>query len=77
VRPRNDAPSQSMRDGLGFWIRPDRATVMLEGYDAGVSFRSAFDPTSELLYTVMSNTSAGAWPLVKLLDGSLPDLARS
>jgi CubicO group peptidase (beta-lactamase class C family) len=76
VRPHNDAPSQSMRYGLGFWIHPDRATVMLEGHDAGVSFRSAFDPTSELLYTVMSNTSAGAWPIAKLLDGSLPDLAR-
>jgi CubicO group peptidase (beta-lactamase class C family) len=78
VRPVNDVPSESepKRYGLGFWIRPDRPTVMLEGYDAGVSFRSAYDPTSELLYTVMSNTSAGAWPLVKLLDGLLPDLAR-
>ena len=42
---------------------------MLKGSDAGVSFSSAYDPTSELLYTVMSNTSAGAWPLVELLDG--------
>ncbi len=75
VRPHNDAPTHSKRYGLGFWIRSDRATVMLEGYDAGVSFRSAYDPPSELLYTVMSNTSAGAWPLVELLDGSLPDLA--
>lgn len=75
VRPHNDAPAHSKRYGLGFWIRPDRATVMLEGYDAGVSFRSAYDPTSELLYTVMSNTSAGAWPVVDLLDGMLPDLA--
>jgi hypothetical protein len=48
---------------------------MLEGSDAGVSFRSAYDPTSELLYTVISNTSTGAWPLVKLLDGFLPELA--
>ena len=76
VRPRNDVPTESKRYGLGFWIRPDRATVMLEGSDAGVSFRSAYDPTSQLLYTVMSNTAAGAWPLVKLLDGLLPDLAR-
>lgn len=76
VRPHNDVPSESKRYGLGFWIRPDRATVMLEGYDAGVSFRSAYDPTSELLYAVMSNTAAGAWPLVKLLDGLLPDLVR-
>jgi len=77
VRPHNDVPSNSMRYGLGFWIRPDRATVMLEGNDAGVSFRSAYDPTTELLYTVMSNTAAGAWPIVKLIDGLLPDLVQS
>ena len=63
VRPRNDVPSESKRYGLGFWLRPDRATVMLEGYDAGTSFRSTYDPSSELLYTVISNTAAGAWPL--------------
>jgi CubicO group peptidase (beta-lactamase class C family) len=73
VRAHNE--TKSRRYGLGFWLRPDRETVMLEGSDAGVSFRSAYDPTSELLYTVISNTSTGAWPLVKLLDGILPELA--
>jgi hypothetical protein len=34
-------------------------------------------PTSEVLYTVMSNTSGGAWPLVELLDELLPELARA
>jgi CubicO group peptidase (beta-lactamase class C family) len=76
VRPRSDVPSEAKRYGLGFWIRADRPTVMLEGYDAGVSFRSAHDPASEFMYTVISNTSAGAWPIVKLLDGSLPDFVR-
>jgi CubicO group peptidase (beta-lactamase class C family) len=75
TRAHNDVPSESMRYGLGFWLRPDRDTVMLEGFDAGVSFRSAFDPASELLYTVIANTSAGAWPVVKVLDEMLPDLA--
>ena len=74
VRPHNDAPAQSLRYGLGFWIRLDRDTPMLEGYDAGVSFRSAYDPPSGFTYTVMSNTSAGAWPLVELLDDLLLDL---
>ncbi len=77
VRPHNDAPEQSLRYGLGFWIRLDRDTPMLEGYDAGVSFRSAYDPPSGFMYTVMSNTSAGAWPLVELLDDLLPGLLRS
>ena len=77
VRPHNDAPAHSKRYGLGFWIRLDRDTPMLEGYDAGVSFRSAYDPPSGFMYTVMSNTSAGAWPLVELLDDLLPALVRS
>ena len=35
VAPRSDAPRQKMRYGLGFWLRPDRPTAMLEGMDAG------------------------------------------
>ncbi|MGI9643781.1 MAG: serine hydrolase domain-containing protein [Ilumatobacteraceae bacterium] len=66
--PRRDAPAEGLRYGLGFWIAADRPTVMLEGMDAGVSFRSALDPSSTCGYTVISNTSAGAWPLVKVLD---------
>lgn len=76
VRPHNDVPEEDLRYGLGFWVRPDRATVMLEGMDAGVSFRSAYDPPSEVLYTVISNTPSGAWPLVKELDRWVPDLVR-
>ena len=76
VRPHNDAREDDLRYGLGFWLRADRDTVMLEGMDAGVSFRSAYDPASQVLYTVMSNSASGAWPLVKALDRSLIDLAR-
>ena len=68
VRTHQHAPAQSLDYGLGFWLRPDRATAMLEGCDAGVSFRSAHDRTSGLTYTVAGNTTDGAWPLVRLLD---------
>ncbi len=44
---------------------------MLVGYDAGVSFRSVHDPTSGLTYTVISNTSEGAWPITEHLDDLL------
>ena len=76
VRPHNDVPEEDLRYGLGFWIRADRATVMLEGMDAGVSFRSAYDPPSEVLYTVISNTPSGAWPLVRELDRWVLDLVQ-
>jgi len=67
VRPRSDVPSASMRYGLGFWLY-DSGAVMLEGYDAGVSFRCVHDPASQLTHTVVANTSDGAWPLTRHLE---------
>jgi CubicO group peptidase (beta-lactamase class C family) len=75
VAPRSDVPEARRRYGLGFWLRPDRDTVMLEGMDAGVSARTAYDRPSGLKYTVLSNTSSGAWPIVRHLEARLPDLA--
>ena len=50
---------------------------MLEGMDAGVSCRTVYDRPSRLTYAVISNTSSGAWPLVKYLDERLPSMAGS
>jgi CubicO group peptidase (beta-lactamase class C family) len=77
VAPRNDVPSERRRYGLGFWLRADRDAVMLEGMDAGVSCRTVHDRPSGLGYTVISNTSSGAWPLVAYLDEQMPTLAGS
>ena len=67
VRGRSDVPPESMRYGLGFWLgRHD--TVILEGFDAGVSFRSVHDPGSSMTHTVISNSSDGAWPITRRLD---------
>jgi CubicO group peptidase (beta-lactamase class C family) len=68
VRPRSDVPRQSMRYGLGFWLHESTDVVMLEGYDAGVSFRTVHDPARRATHTVISNTSSGAWPVTRLLD---------
>jgi CubicO group peptidase (beta-lactamase class C family) len=68
VRPRSDVPSESLRYGLGFWLHASTGVVMLEGYDAGVSFRSTHDPATGQTRTVVSNTSGGAWPVAALLD---------
>jgi CubicO group peptidase (beta-lactamase class C family) len=68
VRPRSDAPEQRMRYGLGFWLHAYAETVMLEGMDAGISFRSMHDPSTDLTRTVISNTSEGAWPIVAFLE---------
>jgi CubicO group peptidase (beta-lactamase class C family) len=73
VRPRSDLPHETLprRYGLGFWLHPTTDTVFLEGSDAGVSFRSVHDPRSSLTYTVISNTSEGAWPLGRHLRDRL------
>jgi CubicO group peptidase (beta-lactamase class C family) len=67
VRPRNDVPGEALRCGLGFFLHETRDQVMLIGQDAGVSFMSVHDPASARTYTVISNTAAGAWPVVRCL----------
>ena len=73
VRPRSDSPDRSKRYGLGFWLGGASDVVMLEGYDAGVSFWTAHDPASRLTCTVISNTTRGAWPIAALFQRSLLD----
>jgi CubicO group peptidase (beta-lactamase class C family) len=68
VRPRSDAPAHSKRYGLGFWLHPSSDAVILEGCDAGVSFRSLHDPGPRTTLTVISNTSNGAWPIARYLE---------
>jgi hypothetical protein len=67
TEPRSKAPEDPRRYGLGFWLHPTSAVVMLEGYDAGVSFRSSHDPVTGLTHTVVSNWSDGAWPVSRHL----------
>jgi len=70
VRPRSEVPSavQPARYGLGIWLHPTRELVELHGSDAGVSFQTVYDPAERFIYTVLSNTSEGAWPIVEHLD---------
>lgn len=70
VRPRMDVPEEGLRYGMGFWLHPEDPAVALEGYDAGVSFRSTHDPETSTTVSVLGNTSEGAWPVI----GCLGDL---
>jgi CubicO group peptidase (beta-lactamase class C family) len=72
IRPRSNDTDEGRRYGLGFWLPPD-GSIVLEGYDAGVSFTSAHQPASGLTWTVMSNTADGAWPLARMLADQLRD----
>ena len=70
TRPRSDVPAQSKRYGLGFWLHRSTDAVILEGCDAGVSFRSVHDPRTRVTQTVISNTAEGAWPIARYLDNA-------
>ncbi len=53
--------------GRGFWLGPGADHVWFEGMDAGVSFQSGVFRETDLRYSVLSNTSSGAWPLVRAI----------
>lgn len=71
VRPRSKAPEDDRRYGLGFWVHPTKDVVQLDGYDAGVSFRSLHDPADGLTVTVVGTTADAAWPVVRALAAEL------
>ena len=71
VRPRSDVPTEGRRYGLGFWIHRERDVVFLDGCDAGVGFRSVHDPSTGATWTVLSNTTDGAWAIAAFLEERL------
>ncbi len=65
VRPHSEVPEEGMRYGLGVWLAPEGDVVHLIGGDAGVSFRSAHDPGTDVTWSVLGNSSNGAWPVAR------------
>jgi CubicO group peptidase (beta-lactamase class C family) len=55
--------------GLGFWL--DGAATYLTGSDTGASFVSQHLPGT-VTWSVLGNTTKGAWPVVRRLDELLP-----
>lgn len=71
LRPHSDWPEEQRRYGLGFHLHASTDTVWLEGHDAGVSFASVHRPSSSTTYTVISNWTDGAWPVIRAVsDGA-------
>ncbi len=68
---RAEAEGEHIYYGHGTWIHDDGSgtrEVYIEGCDAGVSFRSGTNRAEAFEYTVISNTTGGAWPLLKVID---------
>ncbi|MGQ0602738.1 MAG: serine hydrolase domain-containing protein [Anaerolineales bacterium] len=64
--------------GHGLWIYEGagrQREVYFTGCDAGVSFRSSVNRNTELQVTVISNTTEGAWPILRVIDTALQKLS--
>ena len=53
--------------GRGFSLNPRADHVWMEGMDPGVSFQSGVFRDADVRYSVLSNTSSAAWPLVRTI----------
>lgn len=67
TRPRHDVPAEGLRYGMGLWLGSDGPQLVMEGYDAGVSFRSTHNPQTATTVSVLGNSTEGAWPLIYTL----------
>jgi CubicO group peptidase (beta-lactamase class C family) len=60
--------------GRGLWINQEAegpSAVYITGCDAGVSFQSSVRRDADLQVTVISNTTNGAWPVLRDIEGAL------
>ncbi|MFA4841254.1 MAG: serine hydrolase domain-containing protein [Agrococcus sp.] len=71
VEPRHDVPEERKRYGMGFWLHPTHEALILEGYDAGASFRSTHIVASQTTVSVLGNSSEGGWPLIAALQDAI------
>ncbi|MBG6135694.1 serine hydrolase domain-containing protein [Longispora fulva] len=71
TRPHSSVPTEKARYGLGFWLDETGPQVRLAGYDAGVSFTSTHDPSTDLTWSVLGNTDDGAWPVARAIRSLL------
>ena len=72
-----EAEGEATYYGHGLWLDLERAgnpEVYILGGDAGVSFRSSVQRDSDLYVTVLSNTSNGAWPVLRDIRNTLKAL---
>lgn len=63
--------------GHGLWLSQEAGQkweVYITGCDAGVSFKSSVNRDHDLQITVISNTTEGAWPVLRDIDVALKGL---
>lgn len=68
VEPVSTVDDEQLRYGRGFWRGWDSELIILEGYDAGVSGRSWYDPRFDLSASVLANSTDDAWPVLNAIS---------
>lgn len=71
VEPRHDVPEEGLRSAMGFFLHRSTPAAYIEGYDAGVSFRSTHLAPSATTVSVLGNSSEGAWPVVAAVETAI------
>jgi CubicO group peptidase (beta-lactamase class C family) len=71
TRPHTVDASNGLDYGLGLWLDPHAGHVSIHGFDAGVGFVSSTARDGRTTYTVMSNTSRGAWAMSQAILGAV------
>jgi CubicO group peptidase (beta-lactamase class C family) len=71
TEPRHVVPAERKRYGMGFWLHATHDVLILEGYDAGASFRSSHIVASQTTASVLGNSSEGGWPLIFTLQDAI------
>jgi CubicO group peptidase (beta-lactamase class C family) len=72
LRARTSDASNGMGYGLGFWLHRDRDAVEVHGFDPGVGFVAVSDRRRAWSFTVVVNTTRGAWPMRERLLQLVP-----
>lgn len=72
--PHSVNPSDGMHYGLGFWMEERTNTVLLIGFDAGVTCITVRDLDGRFDHTVVANTGRGAWPISEQITRLLRDV---
>ncbi|BDV31436.1 serine hydrolase domain-containing protein [Microbacterium terricola] len=57
--------------GMGLWLHTSGRAVVMEGYDAGVSFASTHIPAAATTVSVLGNSSEGARPVIAAVDAAI------
>ncbi len=71
-----ESEGENIYYGHGIWISKKEDKPIVEyivGCDAGVSFKSAVIRENDIIYTVISNTTDGAWPITREIQNLMID----